>query len=157
MKNIVPINKYLEFLEENHKKLVAYFDDLYKEFAQYEGYKRPHTAKKQLKKLDQDRKDAFTVYYANVRHFVQGEDVSLDYVIKKDNPIKRFFKKLFRIKVKETPVLVIEESISENEAPEDVPLKDEIISEATSNFEEQNPNNSNDNETNEEPPNEEEN
>ena len=133
------------------------FDDLYKEFAQYEGYKRPHTAKKQLKKLDQDRKDAFTVYYANVRHFVQGEDVSLDYVVKKDNPIKRFFKKLFRIKVKETPVLVIEESISENEAPEDVPLKDEIISEATSNFEEQNPNNSNDNETNEEPPNEEEN
>ena len=100
---------------------------------------------------------AFTVYYANVRHFVQGEDVSLDYVVKKDNPIKRFFKKLFRIKVKETPVLVIEESISENEAPEDVPPKDEIISEATSNFEEQNPNNSNDNETNEEPPNEEEN
>ena len=45
-----------------------------------------------------------------MRHLIKGENVSLNFVEKKENPVKRFFKKLFRIKDKEPPILVIEDS-----------------------------------------------
>lgn len=110
MKNIVPIDKYLEFLEENHKRLIQYFDELYKEYAQYEAFKSDKINRRQRKKLEEDRKEAFTVFYANLRYLIKGEDVRLDFVEKKENPIKRFFKKLFRINDKKSPILVIEDS-----------------------------------------------
>lgn len=109
MKTIVPINKYIEFLEENHKKLIIYFDELYKEYAQYECYKSHKINKKHRKKLENDRNDAFLVYYANYRHFIRGEDIQLSFIDNKDNWLKRFIKKIFRIKDKEK-ILIIEES-----------------------------------------------
>lgn len=109
MHNMVSIKKYLDFLEENHKKLIYYFDELYKEYAQYEAFKTPRVNRRQRKRLENDRKEAFTIYYANLRHLIKGEDVSLNFVEKKENPVKRFFKKLFRIKDKEPPILVIED------------------------------------------------
>ena len=110
MKNIVSIDKYLDYLEENHKRLIYYFDELYKEYAQYESFKSDKVNRRQRKKLEEDRKEAFTVFYANLRYLIKGEDVRLDFVEKKENPVKRFFKKLFRIKDKESPILVIEDS-----------------------------------------------
>ncbi len=110
MKNIVSIDKYLDYLEENHKRLIYYFDELYKEYAQYESFKSDKVNRRQRKKLEEDRKEAFTVFYANLRYLINGEDIRLDFVEKKENPVKRFFKKLFRIKDKESPILVIEDS-----------------------------------------------
>lgn len=151
MKNIVSIDKYLDYLEENHKRLIQYFDELYKEYAQYESFKSDKVNRRQRKKLEEDRKEAFTVFYANLRYLIKGEDVRLDFVEKKENSVKRFFKRLFKIKDKEIPVLVIEESSTDNEQLEDIPAKDEIISEITSKLEEENAVNSNEDETNEEP------
>ena len=151
MKNIVSIEKYLDYLEENHKRLIYYFDELYKEYAQYESFKSDKVNRRQRKKLEEDRKEAFTVFYANLRYLIKGEDVRLDFVEKKENSVKRFFKRLFKIKDKEIPVLVIEESSTDNEQLEDIPAKDEIISEITSKLEEENAVNSNEDETNEEP------
>ena len=151
MKNIVSIEKYLDYLEENHKRLIYYFDELYKEYAQYESFKSDKVNRRQRKKLEEDRKEAFTVFYANLRYLIKGEDVRLDFVKKKENSVKRFFKRLFKIKDKEIPVLVIEESSTDNEQLEDIPAKDEIISEITSKLEEENAVNSNEDETNEEP------
>ena len=151
MKNIVSIDKYLDYLEENHKRLIQYFDELYKEYAKYESFKSDKVNRRQRKKLEEDRKEAFTVYYANLRYLIKGEDVRLNFVEKKENSIKRFFKRLFKIKDKEIPVLVIEESSTDNEQLEDIPAKDEIISEITSKPEEENAVNSNEEETNEEP------
>ena len=109
MHNMVSIEKYLDFLEENHKRLIYYFDELYKEYAQYEAFKSSKVNRRQRKRLENDRKEAFTVYYANLRYLIKGEDVSINFVDKKENPVKRFFKKLFRIKDKEPPILVIED------------------------------------------------
>ena len=119
MKNIVSIDKYLDYLEENHKRLIQYFDELYKEYAQYESFKSDKVNRRQRKKLEEDRKEAFTVYYANLRYLIRGEDVRLNFVEKKENPVKRFFKKLFRIKDKESPILVIEDSHTADNEPTD--------------------------------------
>lgn len=119
MHNIVSIEKYLDFLEENHKRLIYYFDELYKEYAQYEAFKSPKINRRQRKRLENDRKEAFTVYYANLRYLIKGEDVSVNFVEKKENPVKRFFKKLFRIKDKEPPILVIEDSHTADDEPAD--------------------------------------
>lgn len=117
MHNLVSIEKYLNFLEENHKRLIFYFDELYKEYAQYEDFKSARVNRRQRKRLENDRKEAFTIYYANLRHLIKGEDVSLNFVEEKENPIKRFFKKLFRIKAKEPPILVIEDSHTADDKP----------------------------------------
>lgn len=119
MKNLVSIEKYLDFLEENHKRLIYYFDELYKEYAQYEAFKSSKVNRRQRKRLENDRKEAFTVYYANLRYLIKGEDVSINFVEKKENPVKRFFKKLFRIKDKEPPILVIEDSHTADDEPAD--------------------------------------
>lgn len=127
MKNIVSIDKYLDYLEENHKRLIYYFDELYKEYAQYESFKSDKVNRRQRKKLEEDRKEAFTVYYANLRYLIRGEDVRLNFVEKKENPVKRFFKKLFRIKDKESPILVIEEtSEQKEESPNEESEEDQI-------------------------------
>lgn len=127
MKNIVSIDKYLDYLEENHKRLIYYFDELYKEYAQYESFKSDKVNRRQRKKLEEDRKEAFTVYYANLRYLIKGEDVRLNFVEKKENPVKRFFKKLFRIKDKESPILVIEEtSEQKEESPNEESEEDQI-------------------------------
>ena len=127
MKNIVSIDKYLDYLEENHKRLIQYFDELYKEYAQYESFKSDKVNRRQRKKLEEDRKEAFTVFYANLRYLIKGEDVRLDFVEKKENSVKRFFKKLFRIKDKESPILVIEEtSEQKEESPNEESEEDQI-------------------------------
>ena len=127
MKNIVSIDKYLDYLEENHNRLIYYFDELYKEYAQYESFKSDKVNRRQRKKLEEDRKEAFTVYYANLRYLIRGEDVRLNFVEKKENPVKRFFKKLFRIKDKESPILVIEEtSEQKEESPNEESEEDQI-------------------------------
>ena len=127
MKNIVSIDKYLDYLEENHKRMIYYFDELYKEYAQYESFKSDKVNRRQRKKLEEDRKEAFTVYYANLRYLIRGEDVRLNFVEKKENPVKRFFKKLFRIKDKESPILVIEEtSEQKEESPNEESEEDQI-------------------------------
>lgn len=127
MKNIVSIDKYLDYLEENHKRLIQYFDELYKEYAQYESFKSDKVNRRQRKKLEEDRKEAFTVFYANLRYLIKGEDVRLNFVEKKENPVKRFFKKLFRIKDKESPILVIEEtSEQKEESPNEESEEDQI-------------------------------
>lgn len=119
MHNLVSIEKYLDFLEENHKRLIFYFDELYKEYAQYEDFKSARVNRRQRKRLENDRKEAFTIYYANLGHLIKGENVSLNFVEKKENPIKRLFKKLFRIKDKEAPILVIEDSHTADIADEE--------------------------------------
>ena len=67
------------------------------------------------------------MYYANLRYLIRGEDVRLNFVEKKENPVKRFFKKLFRIKDKESPILVIEEtSEQKEESPNEESEEDQI-------------------------------
>ncbi len=127
MHNLVSIEKYLNFLEENHKRLIFYFDELYKEYAQYEDFKSARVNRRQRKRLENDRKEAFTIYYANLRHLIKGENVSLNFVEKKENPVKRFFKKLFRIKDKEAPILVIEDSHTADIADERNEIAEDTI------------------------------
>ena len=114
MKTIVSIDKYLDFLEKNHKRLIYYFDELYKEYAQYESFKSHKINKKHRKKLENDRNEAFLIYQANYRHFIRGEDIKINFVDKKDSKFKRLLKKLFKIKDKEEQILIIEESPNQN-------------------------------------------
>lgn len=113
MKNPPNIDKYLEFVENNYKRLVISFDDLYEELAEHGEYKTKKNRKQQLKELNKQRAEAFFIYRLTIKKFFEQNNIVKELSDERENWFQRTIRKIFHLK--SSNIMIIEDSMKQIE------------------------------------------
>lgn len=129
---MLTVDEYQDLLIKR-KELKSYFNEEYENTAKNSVYRRnKKSIKKSQKDTEKEESFALNVWRSEVKAYIKGENLDMDMEVvktKKENKLITLFKKLFRIKPKETQQIGIEkqEELPESEEQAQPEAKEEIV------------------------------